>query len=187
MEVVGDAGLTDAEKLVIVAAMTKGVISGPVIKKPRFIINYSVYEIVNCELVDVDPPTEINKHGEKKWKDTDGKYHRDNDLPAIVDTVGNLRWFQHGVYSRKDGKPTHVYIDGTLKWCNPLHIIRVHHADGSDEHFDEKTGKLTMRTAATYPATYYFNEEGQRHNGTEPTIINGKKIWYEHNMPVRIE
>lgn len=187
MEFVGDAGLTDAEKLVIVAAMTKGVISGPVIKKPQFIINYSVYKIVNGELVDVDPPTEIGKHETKIWKNANGLYHRDNDLPALIDKHGNLRWYQKGKQFRKDGKPTHEYIDGTLKWSNGEYITRAHHADGSEEHADEKTGKLTMRTAATYPATYYFNEDGLRHNGDQPTIINGKKIWYEHNLPVRIE
>jgi hypothetical protein len=177
--------LTDEEKVVFIAAMTSGQVVGSIVKKSQYIMNNSVYEIVDGKLVDVDPPTEITAGG-KYWKNAQGKLHRDNDLPAEIDQHGNMWWYKNGKYARANNKPTHVYIDGTQKWHNGKYFTFSKWADGSERYYTDN-GKVTKRTAAIYPATYYFNDNADLHNTDEPTIINGKKIWYTNNVPTRIE
>ncbi len=179
--------LTDEEKVVFIAAMTSGQVVGPIVKKSQYIMNNSVYEIVDGKLVDVDPPTEITAGG-KYWRNAKGELHRDNDLPAKIDKHGNMWWFQNGLRLRANDKPTHVYIDGTLKWFNGKtdKFQRITHADGSEVFYNDN-GKVSKRTPATYPTTYYYNDAGEFQNTDEPTIINGKKIWYTNNVPTRIE
>jgi len=184
-EVISDAKFNDEEKVVFLAALSNGEIKGPIVKKTQYIINYHVYEIHDGKLVDVDPPTTIDNKGMKIWKNSKGEIHRDNDLPAKIDKYGNMNWYRNGLHSRDNGKPTHVYIDGTLKWKINIEWVRVIRADGSEMSYAD--GKIVKSTAPTYPAVYYYNKDGNFHNTTEPTIINGKKIWYEDNIPVRIE
>ena len=178
--------LTDEEKVVFIAAMTSGQVVGPIVKKSQYIMNNSVYEIVDGKLVDVDPPTEIDTAGVKYWRNAQGKLHRDNDLPAEIDQHGNMWWCTNGKYARVENKPTHVYIDGTLKWQVGSNLTRIIDASGSETFFD-KEGNIIKRTPQIYPATYYYNNNGNLHNTDEPTIINGKKIWYTNNVPTRIE
>lgn len=183
-DVIADKNLTGEEKVVFIAAMSSGQVVGPIVKKTQYIVNYHVYEIRDGKLVDVDPPTVLD--GTKYWKNILGQVHRDDDLPAKIDKYGNLWWYQNGKVSRIGDKPSLEYIDGTLKWHNGENFTLIKFADGSERYYTDD-GKIKKVTAAIYPTTYYYNSNGNFHNTDEPTIINGKKIWYTDNVPTRIE
>jgi hypothetical protein len=64
---------------------------------------------------------EINEYGNKVWRDTKGRNHRD-DGPAVERTNGDRVWCQHGMWHRDDG-PAIEYADGRKSWY--LHDIRL--------------------------------------------------------------
>ena len=43
----------------------------------------------------------VYSDGSKFWCQN-GKYHRDNDQPAIIDSDGLKAWFQNGIYIREE-------------------------------------------------------------------------------------
>ena len=45
-----------------------------------------------------------------------GKYHRDNDLPAIIFSDGRQDWYQHGNYHRDNDLPAIICSNGTQEW-----------------------------------------------------------------------
>jgi hypothetical protein len=76
----------------------------------------------------------------KHWYDTDGKYHRDGDLPAVVrnDSRGTEMWYQHGQCQRDNDKPAIVNAYGKQEWTQDGQIHRetgpaVINADGTVE------------------------------------------------------
>jgi hypothetical protein len=69
-----------------------------------------------------------------------GKYHRDNDLPAlIIINQKKQRWYQHGILHRKYGKPAHITLFNNsahifLKWydngkCQRVGVCKSSEAD----------------------------------------------------------
>lgn len=50
------------------------------------------------------------------WYDSDGKLHRDGDLPAFVYLDGTQEWYQHGDEHRDGDLPAQVFADGTQFW-----------------------------------------------------------------------
>ena len=50
------------------------------------------------------------------WKDSDGKLHRDGDLPAQVWANGTQYWYQHGKMHRDGDLPAAIYSNGTMTW-----------------------------------------------------------------------
>ena len=50
-------------------------------------------------------PTEIDNNGTKIWKNSEGQFHRDNDLPAIVRVDNICWWYQNGKLHRDSDKP----------------------------------------------------------------------------------
>jgi hypothetical protein len=59
----------------------------------------------------------IDKYGTTTWFDSDGKPHRDGDLPAVVYPCDAQIWYQHGKIHREGDLPAVVYADGTQVWC----------------------------------------------------------------------
>ena len=53
--------------------------------------------------------------GTRKWY-TNGHLHRDNDLPAIIDTSGTKEWYQNGVLHRIHDRPAIEHKDGRCEW-----------------------------------------------------------------------
>ena len=43
-------------------------------------------------------PTEIRLGGTQIWKNSERKYHRDGDLPAVIYPNGLCAWFQNGEF-----------------------------------------------------------------------------------------
>ena len=57
------------------------------------------------------------------WRDKDGKFHRDNDLPARIyvtnghdDNDGSKEWWRHGQRHRDHGRPAVIQEDGAIYW-----------------------------------------------------------------------
>jgi hypothetical protein len=64
---------------------------------------------------------EIDSDGNKRWRDANGKYHRD-DGPAVEDADGHKEWYQHGRQHREDG-PAIKWANGIKEWwLNNRHL-----------------------------------------------------------------
>ena len=57
---------------------------------------------------------EINKNGNRLWKNEEGKLHRDNG-PAIERSDGTKQWWVNEKKHREDG-PAMEWADGTKCW-----------------------------------------------------------------------
>ena len=64
-----------------------------------------------------DEPTEILEGGTQIWKNSEGQYHRDHDLPAVVWPSGTSYWYQNGLLHRDNDLPAIVWPDGRCEWC----------------------------------------------------------------------
>jgi hypothetical protein len=56
----------------------------------------------------------IDKLGNKRWRDANGNYHRD-DGPAVISERGGKRWYLNGKFHRDDG-PAIEWSDGAKSW-----------------------------------------------------------------------
>lgn len=63
----------------------------------------------NEEEKDLDPPTEIDKKGNKFWKDKKGDLHREGDKPAVIWADGRHDHCKHGLLHRDGDKPAVYY------------------------------------------------------------------------------
>jgi hypothetical protein len=63
---------------------------------------------------DDDLPAFINTYCQSWFQN--GKKHRENDLPAIICTNGRKKWYQNGKLHRENNQPAVINKDGTQKW-----------------------------------------------------------------------
>ena len=61
-------------------------------------------------------PTEIDNNGTKIWKNSEGKLHRDNDLPAVIGVSDLHVWYQNGYRCRDNDLPARIWSDGLCEW-----------------------------------------------------------------------
>jgi outer membrane lipoprotein-sorting protein len=54
----------------------------------------------------------------------DGKYHRENDKPAVIYSNGDMSWLKNDKYHRENDKPAIIYNDGRLCWYIDGEFIR---------------------------------------------------------------
>lgn len=53
-----------------------------------------------------------------RWRDPQGRVHRDGDLPAVIHDDGQLAWYQHGNRHRDGDRPAIIGASGCYKeWC----------------------------------------------------------------------
>ena len=69
-------------------------------------------------------PTEIDKYGNKYWRNDKGLYHR-IDGPAREWPSGRKEWYSNSKSHRMDG-PAREYADGTKQWWINSRIITLH-------------------------------------------------------------
>lgn len=74
----------------------------------------------------------IFNNGGRRWTLNDIP-HRENDLPAMIDSDGRKEWFDHGRRSRPNGKPAVISRTGRQWWLNGecMHEIK---SDGTIWH-----------------------------------------------------
>lgn len=53
--------------------------------------------------------------GKRSWY-RDGKLHRDDDLPAVIEADGSQMWYQHGKLHRRGDRPAVVWANGSQHW-----------------------------------------------------------------------
>jgi hypothetical protein len=61
-----------------------------------------------------DEPAEILTNM-RAWCNS-GRYHRENDLPAVIFTNGRKLWYKNGKCHREGDLPAYIYADGTQVW-----------------------------------------------------------------------
>ena len=57
----------------------------------------------------------IDCHGTKRWYDSDGELHSENDFPAVIFSDGTRHWYHHGKLQR-EGKPALIGLAGFEAW-----------------------------------------------------------------------
>lgn len=70
-----------------------------------------------------DLPTLIFTDGDLEWW-TYNKHHCDSDRPAVDCARGNLGWYNHGKRHRDGGQPAVVCADGTQEWWVDGKLVR---------------------------------------------------------------
>lgn len=75
------------------------------------------FEMEMPEEKDLDPPHFVDEKGNKSWKDKNGKYHRDGDLPALIWFDGRCDHYKHGMLHRDGDKPAAYYPNGEKPIC----------------------------------------------------------------------
>ena len=59
----------------------------------------------------------IDASNNQTWCEN-GKFHRDDDLPAFITPNGTQFWFQHGVFHRGNNRPAIIWPNGDMEWYN---------------------------------------------------------------------
>ena len=63
-----------------------------------------------------EKPDEIWPDGTMIWRNEDGQFHRENDLPAVIYDSGSKFWYKNGQYHRDNDLPAIIYANGTKCW-----------------------------------------------------------------------
>ena len=62
-----------------------------------------------------DQPAVINPNSYKEWW-VNGELHRDDDRPAGIHPDGTQCWYQHGLLHRDGDEPAIIHSDGYKEW-----------------------------------------------------------------------
>ena len=98
-------------------------------------------------------------------------FHRDYDLPAVIQPDGHMEWYQHGKTHRDGDRPARVMANGTLVWCQHGGLHR-------------ENGQPAVIMASGQQEWFY---EGQRHRaGNLPAIIlpDGTCRYFQYDVEV---
>ena len=136
--------------------------------------NYQIYQISwevamqELEKEESLPPDPLLGTSGSRWHDAQNRLHRNWDLPAVIESNGIQRWYQHGKIHRggdrpdvvmtligqlewhqnqdqtcrlhREGdRPALVLSDGTQKWCRDGEL----HRDGDQPAVIESDGEFT--------------------------------------------
>ena len=63
-----------------------------------------------------EEPTEINFNSTMIWRNEDGEFHRENDLPAMIYSNGSKCWYKNGQFHRDNNLPAIIFSDGGKTW-----------------------------------------------------------------------
>ena len=109
----------------------------------------------------------ISKGGDQHWY-KNGKYHRDNDLPAAIYSNGVQHWYQNGRRHRDNDLPAVIRSNGQEWYKNGSH------------HRDNDLPAVINLNGSQY---WYKNGFHHRDNNL-PAIIysNGDQIWYKNGL-----
>ena len=121
----------------------------------------------------------IDLDGTKRWYNSNGKRHRDNDLPACEYPDGTKFWYKNGKRHRDNDLPACEYPDGSKFWYKNGKCHRdndlpaVEYANGSKCWY--KNGKRHRDN--DLPAIEYSN-------GSQEYWINGKEVEAPINVAI---
>ena len=141
---------------------------------------------------------QIDEFGTEIWRDFDGQYHRDNDLPAMIYKNGNKYWFKHGKLHNLNGPATEE-IDGEKEyWIEGIKLTEEEFEESKDwEKFEEETEneieeleknlKRNLYKTDDLGTKKWRNEIGQLHREDGPAAIftDGSKAYYLKGKPIQ--
>lgn len=59
---------------------------------------------------------QVTERGTLIWFNEFGQIHRDNDLPAIIESDGTQHWYKNGQTHRENDLPAIMWFDGRNFW-----------------------------------------------------------------------
>src|SRR5579871_2054192 len=62
-----------------------------------------------------DQPAIVRANGKREWWQN-GKQHRNNNHPAVIHADGTKEWWQNGKHHRDNDQPAIIHNDGTQEW-----------------------------------------------------------------------
>ena len=103
--------------------------------------------------------------------DENGKYHRENDLPAIEYANGTKEWYKNGLRHRENDLPAIEMADGTNEWYQ-----------NGNRHRDNDLPAVEWDDGSK---EWYINGKCHRDNDL-PAIVTyyGSKKWYENGIRI---
>jgi hypothetical protein len=110
--------------------------------------------------------------GTTRWRNANGKLHRDGDLPAVVWANGSQEWYQHGLCHRDGDLPAAVWPDRLQAW---YHHGQLH-----------RDGDLPAVVWSDGHQEWY--QRGLRHrDGDLPAAVwrDGHQEWWKHGKKHR--
>jgi hypothetical protein len=75
-------------------------------------LNWFQTKNINVKLLE---EYKIDEYGVQFWF-KNGKRHRDNDLPALIETNGAKRWYKNGIRHRDNDLPAVIFPNGFQQW-----------------------------------------------------------------------
>jgi len=108
-----------------------------------------------------DSTMEVDRDGTKRWKNTNGKLHRE-DGPAIEYANGDKVWYINGIKHRLDG-PAVEDVNGDRFWYK------------NDKRHREDGPAIEYATGNKY---WYINGNLHRLDGPAIEYADGSKMWY---------
>ena len=63
-----------------------------------------------------EKPYKIWPDGTTIWKNEDGNFHRENDLPAVIYSNGSKEWYKNGKVHRDNDMPAVIYTNNSKFW-----------------------------------------------------------------------
>ncbi len=115
-----------------------------------------------------------------EWANADGDRHRNDDLPAFIDSNGYREWSQHGEYHRDDDKPAKVFACGSKEW----------YKDGQRYRDGDRPAMINPEMGSKR----WYKDDRLHRDGDLPAVrYSGGDSWYKHgqlhrdnDMPARI-
>lgn len=114
-----------------------------------------------------DQPAYISKASQSWYQH--GKYHRDDDLPAVIYTTGSQEWYQHGEHHRDGDEPAIINYNGNKFWYQR----GKYHREGDKPAAVDWVGNQ-----------FWYQHDKLHRDGDEPAIIytTGGKEWYKQGI-----
>ena len=108
---------------------------------------------------DPNRPADDIDTGDQFWYDTNGKPHRDDDLPAIIWGDGEQEWYYHGKQHRETG-PAVTFLDTNEFWINGEYIHSFDEWLSMLTCSDEKKAELIMLWANSKKRISFVEQAG---------------------------
>ena len=134
------------------------------------------------ELLDEPSEYEIDRFGNKIYKDENGDHHNPFG-PALITRSGNTYWYKHGQLHREDG-PAIESNNGEKKyWIEGVQLTE-------EEFEEEQLGPILEQPQIDeFGTEIWRNKDGKLHRDDDlpaMTYENGNKYWYKNDKLHRL-
>lgn len=104
-----------------------------------------------------------SRNGCHQWL-KDDLFHRDDDLPAVIEGDGTMKWYQNGNLHREGDKPAVIFGDGSMTW-----------------YWKDKVHRIGGPAAICLGSRWWFRDGVLHRDDDLPAMLDpdGTKYWYE--------